>query len=235
MKIKIIAFVMVSMISCRNRNHTPSAAQPVSEPRENLNIQANSFTEVDTTGVLIFPLTMGESTGRDRSSYYKEMPDNSYWNILFVNSKTNEQHLLSEGKMLIRGFDLNDGQDERPATVASSYIFYNLVAEDLNRDKLYTEDDPDYLFISDRQGYHFRQVSPSGYDIRTWEYIKASGKVFMIVCKDSDQNYKYDNEDELAVFEADIVHGNIATEVFRDTLKGQLRKLYDQQWKKIKK
>src|SRR5688500_844195 len=59
----------------------------LNDPKSNLNIQTNSFSEIDSSGILMFPLSMGES-GRNSSGFsYKEIPVNSFWNIIFLNSK----------------------------------------------------------------------------------------------------------------------------------------------------
>lgn len=60
------------------------------------------FTEIDSSRILMFPLTMGESERSDGGSFsYKSIPENSYWNIIFLDTRTNAYHLLSDKKMLI--------------------------------------------------------------------------------------------------------------------------------------
>jgi hypothetical protein len=195
-----------------------------------------TFTELDSTGILLFPLGMGESqrSGSSSGYGYKEMPYNTYWNILFVNSKTSEQHLLADRKMLIRSYGNSVTGSDRDHS-SDKYIFYTVTAEDANADSVFTEKDPEYLFVSDSAGYQFRQVSPGGYDLREWKYIKSSGKIFLIAAKDSDGNKEYDEDDELAAFEVDIMTNAAPVEVFSPALKTQLREMYDKYWKRIKK
>jgi hypothetical protein len=45
---------------------------------------------------------------------------------------------------------------------------------------------------------------PPGYDLLSWDYIKASNKFILTVKKDTDRNKKFDDEDEVASFQVDL-------------------------------
>lgn len=207
----------------------------LNDPKNNLNIQTNSFSEIDSSGILMFPLSMGESDRDGESLTYKEMPDNSYWNIIFLNSKTNEYHLLSERKMLVSNYEFkNYGDDNVERTQTKKHIFYSIISDDFNKDKKLTAEDPKYLFVSDKQGNNFRQISASNYDLQNWQFIKSVNKVLMTLKKDSDKNKKFDHKDEVTTFEIDIDKGIKPSKIFSQDFKNKLKIAYDKDWKRIK-
>lgn len=208
----------------------------VNDPKNNLNIQTNSFSEIDSSGVLIFPLSMGETERDGGSLSYKEMPNNGYWNIIFYNSKTKEYHLLSDRKIIIGNYDYKSGSaDNDNISHTTNHIFYTVRIDDFNKDKKLTDQDPQYLFISDKFGNNFRQVSPANYNLNNWKYIKSSNKVIMTVGKDSNKNIKFDNSDEITTFEIELDKGTEAKEIFGDDYKNNLKILFDRDWKRLKK
>ena len=235
------------LISCGQNNQEPQTQRNVdntmvdtvtvlSDPKNNLNIQTNSFSEIDSSGILMFPLSMGETERDGGSLSYKEMPSNSYWNIIFLNSKTNEYHLLSDKKMLIRNYDIKySSNDNMDIAQTSRHIFYSITSDDFNKDKKLTDEDPKYLFVSDKEGNNFRQISPSNYNLQNWQFIKSVNKIVLTVRKDSDKNNKFDDKDEVTTFEVDIDKGTQPKEVFSTDFKNKLKILYDRDWKRMKK
>ena len=233
--------IMLLIFACgqnqqvQQQTNTDGAAQVVlSDPKDNLNIQINSFSEIDSSGILMFPLSMEESERPGSSSLYKDVPENSHWNIIFLDTRTNEQHLLSDRKMLIRGLNYSIRSADDDAGT-NKYIFYTVTVDDYNADKKLTDEDPEYLFVSDRAGNGFRQISPANYDLHNWQFIKSANKVFMTVKKDSDKNSKFDEKDEVATFEVDMNKETAPKEVFSMEFKTQLKVLYDRDWKRLKK
>ena len=222
-----------------NQNSTQVIPQDslsiVNNPINNLNVQTSTFTEIDSSGILMFPLTMGESKGSGDRLLYKDMPESNYWNIAFYNSKTAEYNLLSEKKMLIKNYSFKNSS-ELTNVFSKKYISYDIVADDTNGDKFYSDDDDaTYLFISDKAGKNFKQISPSNYDLLHWEYVSSSNKIIMRLKKDSDKNKIFDDKDEVTSFIFDIEKGTEATEVFPTDFKNKLKVLYDRDWKRVKK
>ena len=126
----------LALFSCTAKNNplsqgndTPITATDsltiVNDPKTNLNVQMNSFTEIDSSAILLFPLSVIENEERSGSMFksYKEMPNNEYWNIAFLNTKTNEYHLLSEKKMLISSYQYNI-EGYKKTKVLDQKIFY---------------------------------------------------------------------------------------------------------------
>jgi len=243
----IFLSAVFTLISCgQNKQEVQTPQNPdnpvmdsvavVNDPKNNLNIQTNSFSEIDSSGILMFPLSMGESERDGGSLSYKEMPSNSYWNIIFLNSKTNEYHLLSDRKMLIRNYDFKYSSNNNVDIAQTSrQIFYLITSDDLNKDKKLTDEDPKYLFVSDKEGNNFRQISPSNYDLQNWQFIKSVNKVLMTIKKDSDKNNKFDEKDEVTTFEIEMEKGTEPNEIFSSDFKNKLKILYDRDWKRLKK
>lgn len=238
----IIFLILATFISCTSNKQHPQntivtdSAAVVNDPKNNLNIQTNSFTEVDSSGILMFPLLMAETEWDRGSLLYKDMPANSYWNIIFLNTHTGEHHLLSDNKMLIQNYNASySGKNDVAIVPTKPYIFYTITTEDYNKDKIFSHEDPAYLFVSDKAGNNFRQISPSGYNLQNWQFIKASGKIILTVKKDSDKNTQFDDKDEVTAFEVDMEKGTPPREVFAADFKNKLKVLYDRDWKRVKK
>jgi hypothetical protein len=242
----IFLSAVFTLISCGQNKQEPQTQQSadntvvdsiavLNDPKNNLNIQTNS-SEIDSSGILMFPLSMGETERDGGSLSYKSMPSNSFWNIIFLNSKTNEYHLLSDKKMLIRNYDFKYSSNGNVDIAQTSrHIFYSITSDDFNKDKKLTDEDPKYLFVSDKEGNNFRQISPSNYDLQNWQFIKSVNKVLLTVRKDSDKNNKFDDKDEVTTFEVDIDKGTEPKEVFSTDFKNKLKILYDRDWKRLKK
>ncbi|WP_461787762.1 hypothetical protein [Pedobacter sp.] len=231
-------------ISC-GRNNNPQQVQPngksdsaavLNDPKNHLNIQMNEFSEVDSSGVLMFPLSMGETEAEDSGLSYKRISDNTYWNIAFYNSVTKTYHLLTERKILIGSYSQNYGSDgKNNISTDKKPIFYMVRTDDFNKDNKLTDEDPQYLFISDRFGNNFKQISPANYNVNNWEFVKRSNKVIMTVSKDSDGNAMFDKTDEITTFEFTLDKDSVPQEIFPESFKNKLKILFDKDWKRLKK
>ncbi|MEY4904246.1 MAG: hypothetical protein RLZZ292_2061 [Bacteroidota bacterium] len=207
----------------------------VNNPKSNLTIQMKSFSEIDSSGILLFPLSIGETGRKESSDYsYGSVPTSDFWNIVFYNSKTNDYHLLSEKKILIVQYVNKYGENVPKTKTTLQQIFYTIITDDTDKDNKLTRFDPSYLFVSNKEGNNLRQLSPKGYTLDRWDYIAASNKIVMIVRKDSDNNAKYDNNDEVSTFEIDMDKETTPREVFSTAFKNKLKLLFDKDWKSAK-
>ncbi len=206
----------------------------VNDPKNNSTVQLNAFSEIDTSGILFFPLSLKTGPGGSIMEYSSRGPAD-FWNIVFLNTKTNESYLLDTGKMRIRSYQVGSGNEASITTQTRSHIYYSVVTDDLNADKQLKEDDPQYLFVSDKSGKHFRRISPRMYHLINWAFIKSSGKVIMIVKKDTNKDQKFNEEDESATFEINPDTETEPREVFSIELKNKLKLLHNRQWKKAEK
>lgn len=227
----------LSLLACGKNERTGSGvfeSGSQAPPMENLNVQAEYFEEIDSTGVLIFPLSMGQNTDSRDSAPYKDLPEDLHWNLLFVNTQTHEQHLLTDKKILLNTYNYKYERENSPAIPhKSDFIFYTAETDDFNKDKILTSEDPIYLFVSDRSGNHFRQISPKNMRIGSWALL-AGNKVVMTAYRDSNKNRQFDPQDESAVFEVILNQDETPKEVITATTKATIKKLYDRDWKKVK-
>jgi hypothetical protein len=241
---RLLAFlILVISVSCnQKKQEDQQAVSPatdsiavINDPKNNLNIQTNSFSEIDSSGIIMLPLSIAEKSSGSGKIFYKRMPDNSYWNIIFYNSNTKQYHLLTEKKILIQDYNTNysSGAGSYPISQQNKLIFYSVITDDYNKDKVLDDEDPEYLFVSDTEGNNFRQISPLNHDVTNWKVIDTSKTILMTVRKDTDKNNKFDDKDEVSVFETDIT-GSVPIEIFSQEFKNNMKILFDRDWKRVK-
>jgi hypothetical protein len=97
------------------------------------------------------------------------------------------------------------------------------------------QDDPSYLFVSDREGNNFRQISPEDYQISSWYEVKGTSKIIMQGQKDTNGDKKFDANDPTTPLVIDLALTKPVAETFSgpyiDTLKQKLVTI----WKPAKK
>jgi hypothetical protein len=244
---KLIALIAL-LVSCGQQQVSPPSAQDTmitatdtvavsaSNALNNLNIQTGSFQEIGKTGVVMFPLSVGETERTEGTeSLYRSSPNNSIWNIVFYNAITGETKMLGERKMLISSFSpVGDLSSAAEADSLHKYIYYRVRVDDVNNDKQLTDKDPEYLFISDLKGEGFRQISPAGLHLQSWGLVKTANKVIMIVHRDSDKNGAFTQKDEELIYQIDPSKEKDPHEIFPDALKNKLKMMFNRDWKKEK-
>lgn len=240
---KSIIFILGIVLGACDKKQTPitNTIPAKSSPIENLNIQTDNFQEIKKSGILLFPLKMGENKGESNSYSYKEIPNYKSWNILFYNTHTKEQYLLTKNKVLISDYFINtDKHKEASANTdseiqpKSKFIFYVAKSLDFNQNKHLDDNDPNYLYISNLEGKNFRLISPPQLNVESWEYIYNSNKVILTARKDSNGNTKFDEKDEIIAFEIDLNRDGKPIEIFSSELQKEIKTLFDKDWKRIR-
>ena len=244
-KLAVILFLFVcySCTNTPNKHQTATSNNPQAEKNKTLN-KANSDseelklhfsapTQVDTSAYVIYSLYMGEMNG----SSFKRMSGSEgtphSWNLIFLNTETHKYHLLdSSRRMLIRSFDAD--QESTDVVVnghkeKSKYLFYSIITDDANKDGKLDEGDPEYLFISDKTGNNFKQISPANFDVRGWKVINETNKV-LISGVDS-RNMKHEDA-EITPFIYDLKSGAPSYKAFSDGFIKKTKRLFDKQWGK---
>lgn len=213
-------------------NKTDDPIQINDHTKSKLNIQTKEFTQPDSSDYILFPLTAGETSdgGVLDSRDYKES-QTDYWNIVFYNRKTKEYHLLDEKKKMLIHSYYNRGSDYNVPQQYYKKIFYTITASDYNGDNKFSREDPVYLFVSDTDGKNFRQLTPDNYGLHSWQMIKNTNTLIMILTKESNNNKKFDAEDEKVAMTIDLNSDKPAEEVFNSDFKGKLYELFDKNWK----
>ena len=199
-----------------------------------LNFQAPEL--IDSSQFIIYPLIKEKSTEENYGSSSSGRAA-TYWNLIFYNPSTKEFHLLDTSKMILSSY--NNGGTSSTYDKASGkmgfadkFIFYSVITTDFNKDNTLDEDDPKYLYISDKSGYNFKQISPDNLNVTGWYAIKGTSKVVIQTVKDSNNDKKFDQDDEQVPFVYDLAKGGKAEQVFSKDFKERTQKLYEKLWQK---
>jgi hypothetical protein len=191
---------------------------------------------IDSSHIVIYPLILqkesysssyGSSSGGQRTSY---------WNLIFYNTETQNQNLLvTNRKMLI--YSINFGASSSSSNssdnvwtnginVYKENVIYTAVAKDYNANKQLDENDPTYLFVSNKDGTNLRQISPDNYNINSWEVVKGTTKLIMQGQKDDNGDKVFNENDAFVPWIVDVNSQTRAVETFQqdfiDSLKQRL-------------
>jgi hypothetical protein len=169
------------------------------------------------------------------SSLVSKSRGTKYWNLIFYDSATKQSHLLDNAKMVITFYDREDDVSSgkiNGAGIADRFIFYKVITADLNKDGNLDDDDPKYLYTSDRSGNNFKQITPEGMDITGWHVINGTSKVLIDAIMDTNHDKKFDADDEVIPLVYDLNKGGIAEQVFSEEFKISIKKLFKNKWNK---
>ncbi|MDR2204821.1 MAG: hypothetical protein LBE36_01490 [Flavobacteriaceae bacterium] len=247
----ILIFLSFGILACSDRTNKPANEKPLTEAQQKetinkLKLDFNQPVLIDSSAYVMYPLTLERNDENARRSFESKsyVEPTTYWNILFYNTKTEEYHLLDDNlKMLI--YSYSPGNIERGSSSWTSSDFYigkngysqvdnllyfSITTTDFNKDQKLNSEDPNYLFISDKTGKHFKQISPNNLYVKSWRTIKATNKILMMVTKDSNGNKKFDDEDESFPLIYDLTKNTTSTKIFPDDYKLKLKKKLYEQW-----
>lgn len=231
--------MLAFLLSCNNegKNNIDLTVQEAKKNNVPLKIETPDLFEIDSSGILIMPLKIGETIDESFGSSYDSRKDDYYWNIVFYNSKTSEKHLLSDDKMLISNYTNDYGSSstgsQKTIDVSSSkkHLFYDIRIFDGNKNGKLDLSDPEYLFISTREGFNLRQLSPKNMHLMNWNYIESSNKIMMNVQEDSNGDKIWNEKDQLITYEYDL-NTNTSTMVFDSKFKEDLKNNFRKNWLK---
>ena len=224
-------------VKCHIQNDTSITS---SSPSEDVNDDAKPILfagpqVVDSSHIIIYPLIFERTSSRSSFSSGSDSKI-TFWNLVFYNSDNNTQHLLTYNKKVIInsihfcGSSSSSSNDDCIAqkgfNLYKNNILYDVTSTDFNHNDNLDDDDPNYLYVSDKQGNNFRQISPDNYNITSWEVLTGTSKIILQGQKDSNGDRKFDNNDQVTPMLVDITSGKVATEIFSrkymDSLKREL-------------
>ena len=196
---------------------------------------------IDSSHVVIYPLILQDESRSNSYGSSSGGQQTSYWNLIFYNTETQNQTLLTKDKkILISSINLGSPSSsyssDHPASnginVYRDNIFYSVVSKDYDENKQLDENDPTYLFVSNRDGTNFRQISPDNYNIISWGIVTGSSKIIVQAQKDNNGDKVFNQEDETVPLFVDVRSNNIAVETFKnsfiDSLKNRLVNIWKQ-------
>jgi hypothetical protein len=252
-KLSVLLFLTLGLLSCndnteKTRDNKPMTADQEKTKLDKIKLDFNQPVLIDSSDYVMYPLTLEhieESTGSYSSNSYGST---TYWNILFYNTVNGEYHLLNDSiKMVIYSYN---SRNERGSELSSSasfndkdffeggynqvgrLLYFSITTTDFNKDGKLNSTDPSYLFIADKAGKHFKQISPDGLDVRSWECISGANKILLMVTKDSNNDKIFSDKDESFPLVYDLTRNTTSAEILPDDYKIKLKKKLDEQWLK---
>jgi hypothetical protein len=190
---------------------------------------------IDSSHIIIYPLILERvSSSGSLSSGYSERTN--YWNLIFYNTETGFKNLLTNDKKILitsieEGNSFSSEFNTELFNIINNSIFYNVVTSDFNQNKQLDQEDLTYLFISDKQGKNFRQISPADYNIQSWEVIKGTNKVIMQAQRDDNNDKKFNENDRSTPFIVDLSSSGSAIQTFSNSYIDTLKSTLIHNWK----
>lgn len=237
---------IVALSSCQSKSEKNGVdPQSVTKAEHNkidktILFDLDSPVLLDSSEYVMYPLPNTDGSDGDESggSYGSSGRTPNFWNIIFYNTATKKYHLLTEKrKMIIKSYntDYSNSKDysnfqssdhsSLKTTKNGNYIFYSIIIDDLNKDGKLNDHDPDYLFISDREGNNFKQISPDNFNVKSWVYITKSDKVLIHTVKNSVK------DQTIAVpYIYDLKKGGVPDQVFSTEFNQSIGQLHEKFW-----
>ena len=113
---------------------------------------------------------------------------------------------------------------------AQALLYYSVVTDDFNHDGKLTSDDPGYLFVSDKAGRSFRQISPAHQHVNSWELIQGTGRILLHTSWDSNQDKQFTDEDEVVPLLYDLTTNAPAAPVFGPQMMAKMKTRFAKHW-----
>lgn len=198
---------------------------------------------INNSDYVMYPLTV-EKTQEGNEEYSSGTRGSAtYWNIVFYNTASGEYHLLDETRRMVilsqdpgnqRSSVLSPDVDRSPkgGYQIDDLIYYTIATEDFNSDNELNSKDPHYLFISDKSGRKFKQISPEHGSVSSWTTIEGTNKILLRITRDSNGDKKFNAKDESVPFIYDLNKNSPSLELFDEGFKTRLRKQFEEQWLK---
>jgi hypothetical protein len=195
---------------------------------------------IDSSENVMYPLVNNQANGDEGGPFSSGGRSKTYWNIIFYNTSTKRYHLLDASrKMIINTYNTSYANSEYGSssdephslnvTKRGNYIFYSVVIDDFNKNGELDDNDPDYLFISDKNGNDFKQISPIGANVNSWELIEKTGKVLIQTVTDTNHDKKFADEVVVVPYIYDL-KGGPTQQVFDPQFSKMVNDLHQKLW-----
>ena len=172
----------------------------VREASRQYRVHYNSPVDLDSTDFYYQPISVVPQEQEIRSrtfssdSYETGEPsgiEGTCFNILFFQKSTLLEHaLLPDSKSVIIAIDDHMKPDPR-----WPYLFYTITKADTNADGNQDEEDASALFVSDRSGYHLRQLTPDGTHLEGKMILVKAQLLLIEVRPDTNQDHAFTHAD----------------------------------------
>lgn len=241
MKKPFYFLIIFSIISCsENKKEKTILTENTNTENTELSIETSQISEIDSSGILMMPLSIASTTEDSKfSGSLESRKGNLLWNIVFYNTKTSEKYLLSSNKILISNYDSEYGysSDPNPETSinrnsSKKYIFYRIRNTDSNKNGILDSEDPEYLFFTERNGKNLKQISKPLTHLTNWTFVESSKKVIFNAIEDKNKDGKWDEKDEIVTYEYQLTSERMSVEIYPQNFKNLLKENFKKNWKK---
>lgn len=237
------SLLLVALLAaCGNQQQGPAVELdgPVTQAQIDSIVSTFSFVyeapmQLDSGTHALMPMSIREDRSSkigisDSYGYDKEYSPR-YWNVLFLDLRTQETHLLTDQRMRIDAIHVHrrgEGQ------VLSRHVLYTIVDQDVNKDGRLDYGDPKHLSISDAAGRGLSPVSPVEEDLQGWNVLEGQDRLIIRTLADTDGDHTYEVHEDANVYVYDLPTRQLKL-VVTDDLQRKVNKLFFEQWLKKQK
>ena len=140
-------------------------------------------------------------------------------NILYYNLITGKSHPLSTDTFHILSFAIH-------TEFVKPLILYRIVKTDLNKDNKFDSSDPVIIYVSNLIGDSLTRITPENEQFIDYFYYPSTNKILIKTIVDSDNNKKFESNDETNFLEMKIDNPELGKVIFSkgltDSLKQQI-------------
>ena len=243
-----------SLLACNAENEQPAQRQPLTAAQQQVQLNALKLdfetpVRLDSSAYVMYPLLLDRKKDEKGDYFSSSSGDGGgllFWNISFYNTSTGEYHLLDDQrKMLISAYDLKEdnahfrssssglvsgGRVQAGINEAEKLIFYTIRTTDFNHDGMLDGRDPAYLFVSDKTGRNFRQISPDSAHVDEWLALSHTNNVLLQINRDTNGDKKFDSKDEVTPMIYSTATGAAAKDVFSPEFRVKTKQQLNAQW-----
>ena len=247
-QLTIITVLTLGLISCGDKADKSVGNKPLTEAQQiakldKLKLDFEQPVLIDSSVLVMYPLILNNNEEESTGILGYSTP-RTYWNIIFYNTANGDYHLIDDNRKMViysytqstfdagasaSSYKFNENLENGYSQV-SKLIYYSVRTLDFNKDGKLNAQDPNYLFISDKAGKNFKQVSPDNLSVTNWQTIKGANKILIHVTKDTNNDKQFNVEDETIPMVYDLNTNGISKDIFKNDFKIKLKKQMDEHW-----
>ena len=216
MKKYLTLLILILIISCTNKQpqrivypenqNEELTEKPIIIEETKDKLIAHLPQKLDSTNYIVFPinrLSINNSKTRiSKVSYSSSRYNIPLENLIFENILTGKTHQLTKEKIKILSYQQLFGKKR----TSEKIIIYKVISNDSNQDGYLDNNDIASLYISDSDGFNFKQLSKPNEQLLEWNYLYETKKVYFRTVEDTDKNGMFDNNDKHSLYSRSIIN-----------------------------
>ncbi len=234
MKIRLMTTALViCAVACQTSN-TSKGSSKLDKNRPVIENSIGHPKSVESTGILVYPLTGSFDYGKARS--YKRGREYDYqsltWNLVFFDLNTGEKHLLVEDKVIrVNGYQYEaknpSSEGMGSITPRNNRLYYELTMNDLNGDSLLDRNDLNQVYSSDTAGKNLKRISPENMNVVSWRFVDRQDTWIEFRGRfNNNKDSILDDDDPFSILHVNV-HDETVREVFSPKDQEALFKIYE--------